>query len=64
MNLIHVSQSRDKNGDLSSNNIAVGIDLLDFHQNHEWDVMVRIKKIKFRYTSNLYLKKIYLGGAS
>ena len=43
MNLIHVSQSRDKNGDLSSNNIAVGIDLLDFHQNHEWDVMVDIK---------------------
>jgi len=66
--LIHVSQPRDKNDDLSSNFIPIGIDLLDFHQNHEWDIMSvpaqrsvkrsrNSKEFFFDITFNIHLRR-------
>ena len=36
---MHQSQNVNSNGDLDNDFIAIGMDLTDFYQNHEWDIM-------------------------
>lgn len=37
--MVHVSQTRDSQNELSSNYIEYGMDLSEFSQSHEWDIM-------------------------
>ena len=39
MDLIHISQTTDTYDSLSSSYIEYGMDLSEFSQNHEWDIM-------------------------
>ena len=39
MNLIHCSQLLSESGEFSNDSIEIGIDLQDFQQNHEWDIV-------------------------
>lgn len=39
MDLVHQSQNFKANGDLDSDYIPIGMDLTDFYQSHEWDIM-------------------------
>lgn len=39
VDLIHLSQTVNETGHVENNEIPVGMDLLDFYQNHEWDLM-------------------------
>lgn len=36
---MHISQVRNKKGELSSDHIPIGMDLQDYYQSHEWDIM-------------------------
>lgn len=36
---MHISQTTNKKGEVSDDNIPIGMDLQDFYQSHEWDVM-------------------------
>ena len=39
VNLVHMDQPKDINGQLMSDEIPIGIDLRDFHRSVEWDIM-------------------------
>lgn len=39
MDLVHSSQTFTETGELVSDYISIGMDLTDFYQSHEWDIM-------------------------
>lgn len=55
--MVHISQKLNKKGYPLNNSIEIGIDLIDYNQNYEWDIMsVRAKRIikKNNYLLNNY----------
>lgn len=37
--MVHVEQNRNPKGEITSDYVSVGMDLQDYYQSHEWDVM-------------------------